>query len=425
MVAMCQTVKKMFDTAAYIDSLDMFGIRLGLAATEKLMEQSGHPEKNLRFIHIAGTNGKGSTGAMLERCLRNAGVSTGFYTSPHLIDIRERFRINGKAVSVEKFNTLGEELAEAAGKERYSYFEFATVLAMKIFADARVDAVIWETGLGGRLDATNTVTPEATIITNIALDHQSHLGNTLEAIAAEKARIIKKDKPFFHGILPEEAKEVIYSWAKEMNSTINPPRADIPEITDFDGVCQCFEYDGRKISLALAGKMQRENFRIVYEVLDCLSRQWKFSLDTALEGLKKVRWPARFQHVGNVIIDGGHNPDGVRALSESVTERYPEEKFLIVYAAFGDKHAPECLKYLEKFAAKFIFTVPAAHGRAPYTPEELAGFTAVPSTIEHEPSEAIKKAVSQNGYRVIVSGSLYLAGTALELLLPPDEVLDI
>ena len=415
----------MFDTASYIDSLDMFGIRLGLAATEQLMEKAGHPEKNLRFIHIAGTNGKGSTGAMIERSLRNAGLSTGFYTSPHLIDIRERFRINGKAVSVEKFNMLGEELAKTAGGDRYSYFEFATVLAMKIFADAKVDAVIWETGLGGRLDATNTVTPEAAIITNIALDHQSHLGNTLEAIAGEKAHIIKAGKPFFHGVLPEGAKEVIYSRAKEMNSAIHPPRAAVPEISGFDGVCQCFDYDGRKISLALPGRMQRENFRIVYEVLDCFSKAWNFSLDTALEGLKMVRWPARFQHVGNVIIDGGHNPDGVRALAESVTERYPEEKFLVVYAAFGDKHAPECLKYLEKFAAKFIFTIPGAHGRAPYTPEELAGLTAVPATIEYDPAQAIKKAVSQNGYRVIVSGSLYLAGTALEQLLPPDEVLDV
>ena len=415
----------MFNTSSFIDSLDMFGIRLGLEATEQLMERSGHPEKNLRFIHIAGTNGKGSTGAMLERALRSAGLSTGFYTSPHLIDIRERFRINGKAVSVEKFNILGKFLADAAGENRYSYFEFATVLAMKIFADAKVDVVIWETGLGGRLDATNTITPEASIITNIALDHQSHLGNTLEAIAAEKARIIKKDKPFFHGVLPNSAKEVIYSWAKEMKSAIYPPRADVPEITSFDGVCQCFDYDGRKISLALPGKMQRENFRIVYEVLSYFAEKWNFSLERALEGLKEVRWPARFQHVGNVIIDGGHNPDGVRALAESVTERYPEEKFLIVYAAFGDKHAPECLKYLEKFAAKFIFTVPAAHGRAPYTPEELAAFTAVPCETENDPVEAIKKAVLQNEYRVIISGSLYLAGAALEQLLPPEKVLDV
>ena len=169
-----------FDTEKYFDSLDMFGIRLGLDATRELMEKAGHPEKNLRFIHIAGTNGKGSTGAMLERCFRQAGFKTGFYTSPHLIDIRERFRINGQAVSREEFDRAGKKLSDCAKKGRYSYFEFATVLAMEIFAAAQTEVVIWETGMGGRLDATNAVMPQACVITNIALDHQGHLGNTLD-----------------------------------------------------------------------------------------------------------------------------------------------------------------------------------------------------------------------------------------------------
>ena len=425
MVAMYQTVKKMFDTAAYIDSLDMFSIRLGLDSVKNLMQKAGNPEKSLRFIHIAGTNGKGSTGAMLERCLRQAGFVTGFYTSPHLIDIRERFRINGKAVSVENFNHCGNELFQQSAGEKSSYFEFATVLAMKIFAEAKVDVVIWETGLGGRLDATNAITPKASIITNIALDHQKHLGNTIEAVAGEKSRIIKPGKPFFHGVLPDAAKAVIYSWANEMNSEIHPPRSDVPEITGFEGVCQVFDYDGRKISLALPGRMQRENFRIVYEVLSYFAEKWNFSLEKALDGLKEVRWPARFQHIGQVIIDGGHNPDGVKALTEAVTERYPEEKFLIVYAAFGDKHAPECLKFLEKIADEFIFTIPGVDGRAAYSPEELTGFTGKTAVIENDPVLAVKRAVAQNRRRVIISGSLYLAGTALQLLLDPEEVLDI
>lgn len=425
MVTLHQTVKKMFDTAKYIDSLDMFSIRLGLDAVKTLMKKAGNPEKQLRFIHLAGTNGKGSTGAMLERSFRQAGFSTGFYTSPHLIDIRERFRINGKAVSVEKFNFLGQELVSEAADGKYSYFEFATVLAMKIFADAQVDVVIWETGLGGRLDATNAVNSEASIITNIALDHQKHLGNTLESVAMEKSRIIKPGKPFFHGVLPPEAEKVIYSWAKEIDSPIFPPRESVPEVSGFDGICQLFNYDNRQIALALPGKMQRENFRIVYEVLSYFAEKWNFSLEKALSGLKFVNWPARFQHIGKVIIDGGHNPDGVRALTEAVTERYPDEKFLIVYAAFGDKHAPECLKYLEKIAGSFIFTVPGADGRAAYSPDELTGFTEKPAVIENDPALAVKQAVAQNRCRVIISGSLYLAGTALELLLPPDKVLDI
>ncbi|MBE6376676.1 MAG: bifunctional folylpolyglutamate synthase/dihydrofolate synthase [Lentisphaerae bacterium] len=415
----------MFDTAEYFNTLDMFGIRLGLAATQELMAKAGNPEKFLRFIHLAGTNGKGSTGAMLERSLREAGLKTGFYTSPHLIDIRERFRINGKAVSVGEFSRFGEELKNDAGSGRYSYFEFATVLAMKIFAAAKVDIVIWETGMGGRLDATNAVTPEAAVITNIALDHQGHLGNSLDKIAAEKAGIIKPGVPLFHGVLPPEAKAVIYARAAELDVPVFPPRAEVPECTGFAGVCQKFVYDGKEIVLSLPGKMQRENFRIVYEVLTYLSSRFGFPLEKALSGLPLVSWPARFQHIDRMIIDGGHNPDGVRALSEAVKERYPKEKFLVVYAAFGDKQAPECLKYLDTFSAGYIFTCPGADGRAAFSPEELLTLTGIPGTICKDPVEAVKTALKQDKYRVIVSGSLYLAGSALESVAALDSVLNI
>ncbi len=415
----------MFDCAEYFNSLNMFGIRLGLSATQELMDKAGHPEKGLRFIHLAGTNGKGSTGAMLERSLRSAGLRTGFYTSPHLIDIRERFRIDGKAVSVEEFNRLGEELMMQSGDGNYSYFEFATVLAMKIFAANKVDAVIWETGMGGRLDATNAVMPQAAVITNIALDHQGHLGSTAAEIAAEKAGIIKPDIPLFHGVLPGEAEAVIYRKAEEVGAAVYPPRAGVPEIAGFEGICQKFIYDGRPIALSLPGKMQRENFRIVYEVLDHLAPRWHFDMEQALRGLSEVRWPARFQHLGRMIIDGGHNPDGVRALTEAVKERYPEEKFLVVYAAFGDKQAPECLKFLETIAAGFIFTVPGAGGRAAYSPEELLTMTSLTAQAVADPVQAVRIAQEQQAYRIIVSGSLYLAGIALAESSDLEAVLDL
>lgn len=416
----------MFDTAKYFDSLNMFGIRLGLAATQELMAKAGHPEEQLRFIHLAGTNGKGSTGAMLERCLRSAGLRTGFYTSPHLIDIRERFRIDGRAVSIGEFNRSGEELCRQSEGGNYSYFEFATVLAMKIFAAAQVDVVIWETGMGGRLDATNAIMPQASVITNIALDHQGHLGCTVSEIAAEKAGIIKPGVPLFHGVLPEGARQVIVKKAAAASAEVFPPRAEIPAMTGTDGICQLFDYDGRRIALALPGRMQRENFRIVYEVLNYFAPRWNFDLDTALSGLHQVCWPGRFQHVGKrAIIDGGHNPDGVRALTEAVIERYPEEKFLVVYAAFGDKQAPECLKYLEKIAAQFIFTVPGAGGRAAYSPDELMTMTALPATAAADPAQAVKCAMAQDGLRIIVSGSLYLAGIALQEMTAPESVLDL
>lgn len=416
----------MFDAGAYFDSLDMFGIRLGLDATRELMAKAGHPERGLRFIHIAGTNGKGSVGAMLERALREAGLRTGFYTSPHLIDIRERFRIDGKAVSTADFDAAAEELHREAGTGRYSYFEFATVLAMKLFAAAGTDAVIWETGMGGRLDATNVVTPQACVITNIALDHQAHLGGTLAAIAGEKAGIIKPGVPLFHGVLPPEARAVIYARAAEAGAPVHPPLFPVPGSEGMSNGCWKFTYDGRQIELSLPGRMQRENFRIVYHLLTDLSERWHFDLEKALGGLRHVRWPARFQHLGRVIIDGGHNPDGVRALAEAAAESHPGEKFLVVYAAFRDKRAAECLKYLERIADEFLFTEPEAEGRAVYSPGELSAMTEVRSSGEKDPEKALDMALAAaGGRRVLVSGSLYLAGTALRKFASPASVLDL
>jgi dihydrofolate synthase/folylpolyglutamate synthase len=354
---------------------------------------------------------------MLERALRECGMTTGFYTSPHLIDIRERFRVNGKVVSREIFNTLTDELRREAGNRRYSYFEFATVLAMKIFLNARCDIIIWETGMGGRLDATNMVTPEAAVITNIALDHQNHLGDTLARIAGEKAGIIKPGVPLFHGKLPPEAAAVIYECAEKSGCKIFPPRESVPPPAS--GSENCFTYDRRQIKLGLPGKMQRENFRIVYELLNYFAPRWQFDMDTALAALARVRWPARFQQVNSrLIVDGGHNPDGVAALAEAVKERCPEEKFTIVYAAFGDKHAENCLPYLIPLAKRFVFTSVGDHGRDVFTPEALTQMCGdIPAETAISPLEAMTTAL-RCPERVIVSGSLYLAGMILEQYAP-------
>ena len=411
----------------------MFSIRLGLESTRELARLAGSPEKSLRFIHIAGTNGKGSTGAMLERSLREAGLTTGFYTSPHLIDVRERFRINGKTVDSETFEYWGKHLADIAGT-RFSYFEYATILALLIFKAAKCDVVVWETGLGGRLCATNIVTPELCIITNIALDHVDHLGNTTAKIAAEKAGILKAGVPVVCGKLPDDAREVIAAKAQELDVPVHFCREDVPEdyriSSGADGVpLQEFTYDNRKITLALPGKMQRENFRIVYEALELLSKKWNFDFDTALAGLKLVRWPGRFQKIGDrMILDGGHNPDGTAALAEALNELYPGEKFTTVYAAFADKNAGECVRNLSKFTDHFIFTSPGSWNRRSFAPDELISFAAacgVPASGEPSPLEAVKAALALSGRRVIISGSLYLAGEVLENYLPLSETLDI
>ena len=426
----------MFDTAAYLDSCNMFGIRLGLDATKELFARAGNPEKYLNFIHIAGTNGKGSTAAMLERAFRSAGLSTGLYTSPHLIDVRERFRVNGRAVPVDMFNTLGEELFKAAQGGSYSYFEFSTVLAALIFCRAGVDVVLWETGLGGRLDSTNAVMSCASVITNIALDHQKLLGNTLAAIAAEKAGILKKGVPLFYNRLPDEAKTVIEGRARELGIEVFPPAAPVPvcegySLSEQGMMCQHFTYRGEKVTLPLPGAMQRENFRAVHSVLNYFAPKWHFDARQAVAALKETRWPGRCQRIGSdLIIDGGHNPDGVTAFTEALREIFPGVKHPVVYAAFRDKDFKNCVRKLSEVASKFIFLpVPAAE-RPAASEEELTAIAResdIPAVWVADAWEALKLARAARDPKgaAVVSGSLYLIGDVLRRECPLNEVLDL
>ena len=425
-----------FDPEKYFNNLNMNGIRLGLDATRELARRAGNPERNLKFIHLAGTNGKGSTGAMLESAFRHAGLKTGFYTSPHLVYLRERFRIAGKAVGEAEFAKATEELVKLAEGGSFSYFETATVLAMKLFAENHCDVVIWETGMGGRLDATNVVTPAASVITNIAFDHMKALGNTLAKIAGEKAGIIKPGVPVFTGVMPDEALRTIAAKARELGSPLFTPGAPEPEHADFevgaDGrLRQCFDYDGRRIKLPLLGRMQRRNFRIVYALLKELAPEFGVTLDAALDGVAQTKWPARFQKVDDtLLVDGAHNPDGVGALIEALDELYPGRKFPVIYAAFKDKHVENCLPELAKKAAKFYFTPLAQEGRPSFSGAELGAmvkaWSDAPATPCGSAAEALDKARTENpGTLVLSAGSLYLAGEILSAAAPPAAVLDL
>ena len=412
-----------FSGAEFLERLGMFSVRPGLGSTRGLERRAGFPGKNLRFIHIAGTNGKGSTGAMLEAAFRGAGFRTGFYSSPHLIDVRERFRIDGKMVSRELFDDAAEFLAAAGNGAEYTYFEFATVLAQKIFAEAHCDIVIWETGMGGRFDATNTVVPQASVITNIALDHQAFLGDTLEKIAAEKAGIIKEGVPVFVGELPPEAFRVIREQAEKMHAPLfccAPP----PEKVEIDRKkgCQRFVCDDVEIALNLPGAMQRQNFRVVLALLRFFAQKGKFDLARALAALTDVQWPARMQMIGDVIVDGGHNPDGVRALTESLSEWYPREKFIVIYGGFRDKNVAECLKFWAPLACRMIFVPLAPEKRSSFSPPELSSLwrtvaPQIPCGTARGGADAIVEARRPGGKeKIVVSGSLFLAGEVLETL---------
>ena len=416
----------------------MFSIKPGLEATCELLRRAGHPEKDMKFIHLAGTNGKGSTGAMLERALRAAGFATGFYSSPHLLDVRERFRVNGIAVSQEDFDHLSGELELLARQGgSFSYFEFTTVLAMMIFARAGVDVVVWETGMGGRLDATNVVLPIASVITNIALDHQAYLGNTIAEIAAEKAGIIKPDVPVFHGELPPEALAVIEARAAAEDAPcFGPEPAEDGDSVRYEErggrICQIFHCDDEEVHLPLPGAMQRRNFRLAAAVLRYLAPRLHFDFRRALAGIDDVRWPGRCQRLmENVILDGGHNPDGLLALREALAESRPGEKFTILFAGFRDKDVAGSIALLAPIAREF-FCVPLHEADRPaYSGEELAAMVAQcsapppPARNFDSAGEALRTALAENKGMILVAGSFYLVGEILRQFADPHTVLDL
>lgn len=425
------------DALQYLENLQIFGIKLGLEQTFELMEAAGSPEKKLKFIHIAGSNGKGSCGAMLNAALRRTGFSTGFYSSPHLISPRERFRVNGESISELEFTNLVSALrphAEKMAKAGYcpTYFEFTTAMAALHFAEKQVDFVIWETGMGGRFDSTNIVEPLCSVITSIGLDHQQYLGERIEDIAFEKAGIIKAGRPVFIGDIPESAKEVIINRADELNAlVIEASDANILNL-DFSKLnsiwIQSFDFMQYHINLSMPGAMQRENFRIVFSVLEYLAVEFEFKLSEALAGLEEAFWPARCQILPNgIIIDGAHNADGIKTLLESLGEFSPGKKIPIIFGGFKDKNIFECLKLLEPWAEYFVFLPLATEFRPSCSAEELLEMLKRISNkrafIASNPAKALQL-TKQNSLRM-VCGSLYLAGEFLSHLVPEQEVFNI
>lgn len=425
------------DALKYLENLQLFGIKLGLEQTSELAAAAGSPEKKLKFIHIAGSNGKGSCGAMLNAALRRAGFLTGFYSSPHLISPRERFRINGAAISETEFAALVSALRPAAEKMAAAgrcptYFEFTTVMAAKYFAEKEVAFAVWETGMGGRFDATNIVNPVCAVISNIALDHQQYLGSKLEDIAFEKAGIIKPCRPVVIGDIPGPAKEVLTRCADERGALVlEAARGEITGLA-FSTLnslrIQKFKFCGHSVSLAMPGAMQRENFRTVFTVLEYLAAEFGFCLADALAGLEEAFWPARGQLLpGGIIIDGAHNPDGMETLLESLREFIRNGKPAVIFGQFKDKNTAECLKILEPRAEYFVFLPLASEFRPSWTGAELAAMlrkiSGKKALVANHPAEVLK--LTENAPARLVCGSLYLAGEFLNLLVPQAEILNI
>jgi dihydrofolate synthase/folylpolyglutamate synthase len=421
----------------YLAELQMFGIKLGLEQVCELAAAVGNPQTQLRFIHLAGSNGKGSSAAMLGAALRNVGFKVGFFSSPHLISVRERFRINGQGISEIDFIKVVDRLRPVAEKMRAAgrcptYFEFATIIAASYFAEQQVDFVLWETGMGGRLDATNFVTSYCSIITGIALEHQQYLGDTIAAIAGEKAGIIKPQQSVFVAKLPDAALAVINRKCDELGSKFFQVNDDFAcsdiSASLADGYFQSFKIKGYQLTIPLAGAMQRCNSQLVFMVLEQLANEFDFELQLALTGIKTVRWPGRLQILNDgTVIDGAHNPDGVEKLIAALKETMPGRRFTVIFAAFADKDVIGALAGLDTIAESFIFMpLKAPAWRESYSGSELknmlASFSNTPALAVNSLEAALEKSVAQPR---LFAGSLFLAGEVLPHFLAEDEIVDI
>jgi len=397
-----------------------------------LAERLGHPERAYPSTHIAGTNGKGSAAAFLESILRHAGLRTGLNTSPHLEKINERIRINGQEISDEPFgetlthiHALIEELL-AAGKLRAhpTYFECVTAMAFAHFARERVNFGVFEVGLGGRLDATNILSPLVTIITRIDFDHESFLGHSLREIAAEKAGILKPGVPVVLAEQRQEAREVIVARATELGCPVVEP-SEVFQVTQEsmeDGCVRArvIEVDsGAAFEIApnLPGRFQLQNALNAVATARLLrNRGFQIIDDAVMRGIAETVWPGRLEKLQSdpaVYLDGAHNPGAARELAHFLEQNFAGRKVWLVYAALRDKAVDEVAGLLFPHAAEVIFTT-ARISRAVSAPQlaEIAGHHAARFSVIPDAERALEHILAEAAPEdaIFITGSLYLVG---------------
>lgn len=436
----------------FLDRLQFFKIKLGLDSMQSFMESLDNPHLQFPVVHIGGTNGKGSVGATLLSILATEGYRVGFYTSPHLSSVRERFRINNSYISRDDFARQAEKIIHILNGRQITYFEFTTVLAMLWFAEQRVDLAILEVGLGGRLDATNIVIPLVSLITNVSMDHEQHLGNTIEEVAYEKAGIIKEEVPVVTGTSGKAALRVIEDKAVEKKSPLYVLGRH------FDGLPagvnkSAWNYTAPDIPgrdlipprmtlpLAMKGDYQVGNAAMAAAALDVIAERFPVSPENLRQGLLRVRWPGRLEEfwlnrgtqavvrempetadgLYHFLLDGAHNPEGAKALRRSLDSDFIYGHLILVWASMADKDIGSTLLQIAPLADRIIFTRPDEERSA--APESLRkllpqGLRAKAHCLASVPL-ALERAMEgcERNALICVAGSLYLVGRARQILL--------
>jgi dihydrofolate synthase/folylpolyglutamate synthase len=389
------------EALAWLYGTQLFGIKLGLENIQRLLRELDLPAKEQRIVHVAGTNGKGSVCALIDAICRAQGYRTGLFTSPHLVTYRERIQVDGEMIAEDKvaegLTTIRQLISD--WEPHPTFFEITTALALIHFKECGCEVVALETGLGGRLDATNAVEPVVSVITPIGYDHQTWLGNSLEEIAGEKAGIIKARIPVVSALQEPDAERVIRARATECEAPL--------EIVS----------EPYRKTLALAGAYQKQNASLAVAALRCggIAVQEK----AIAQGLTTVSWPARFQRWDErTIIDGAHNPAGARVLAETWREQFGDERATIILAVLSDKDHRGICEALAPISAFVV--LPKISGQRATDPETLAQvFSTITPTLQHSIAASITDAFELARARpnpILVTGSLHFAGEALATL---------
>jgi dihydrofolate synthase/folylpolyglutamate synthase len=408
----------------YLFSLKAGGVKFGVDRMRLLVEALGHPERQYPVIHVGGTNGKGSVAAMLDAILHAAGWRPGLYTSPHLVKLGERVQVDRRLLRedeivayVNELRPVADELARVNADDQPSFFEFMTAMAFLQFARRQVDLAVVEVGLGGRLDATNIVQPEATVITSIGLDHCEMLGNQLEQIAAEKAGIIKPGRPLVLGRVPAVAEEVIRAIAAERGAPVRSVREEFGEEI------------GRYPCTNLEGDYQRWNAATATLAARLLPPVWRLTDEAVAQGLLRTNWPGRWQRltVGErlVILDAAHNPEGALVLDANLAKLVAEtgRKPVIVTGVLGESRARALLEVIARHAREIHLVVPHQARACGYDALEHCLPAGFGGRVGHTTVADVFPAPDRCTLggpedTVVVTGSIYLIGEVFERIEP-------
>jgi dihydrofolate synthase/folylpolyglutamate synthase len=439
---------------AFLDNLQFFKIKLGLDSMSMFLNELGNPQNELQYVHVAGTNGKGSVAMTLLALLSGAGYRVGLYTSPHLHSVRERFRINNDCISPEEFAAEATRIRDILNGRQITYFEFTTALAFLWFQRRQVDIAVMEVGLGGRLDATNVIRPLVSIITNISMDHELYLGSTIQEIASEKAGIIKDGVPVVSGVEKNifdaegAALQVIADACSMRSAPLFLHGRDFMAEARQDGSwnywamkrqggCRVRETI-KKLSCSLKGRYQIKNAALALATLELLEPHgFKVDEPGLRQGLSAVQWPGRLEYfclskqngamtacegqgVIRYLLDGAHNPAGVRSLLAALREDFVYDRLILVWGAMADKDLAATLPVIVPLAYRVILTRQNSERSA--TPEILQKFIPAEYHARVLCSPVVKEALAlaaemagENDL-ICVSGSLYLIGEARGLL---------